>query len=437
MNMQPRTASDGARAVPDRRFDSWLLDAGYAAFLLLIFVTLSPLAARDAATLAAHAGEGDVLRQIAFLSVFAVIVGCALWTRGFAALRAVPIVLAVTLVWCLASALWSIEPDVTLRRAVLAVVIVVSAMVAVDSVGAERALRMWRVLLIGILVANWVSVFILPEAVHLPGDSETDVIGDWRGLYVHKNIAGAVSAMSAIVFLFSALGTKRWSDWLLFAGSIGFLIMTQSKSSMGFLGLAILAGAFYRLIGRGGLDRMIGVVAAALLLVVGGGFAVANWDAIAHLLQDPMQFTGRAAIWQAEARYVGDHPLLGAGFGSFADTGARSPLYSYMGEKWIGTISHGHSGYLELAVTVGLIGFALAMIALIVQPLVGFARAATRQTLFTTLTFTLFIFVVLHNVMESDFLEGDAPQWVAFLMAIAMVRGHQRETGTREAERWP
>ena len=99
-----------------------------------------------------------------------------------------------------------------------------------------------------------------------------------------------------------------------------------------------------------------------------------------------------------------------------------------MGAKWLQTVAHGHSGYLELTVTTGLIGFALAMVALVIQPLVEFARAASRQTLFTTLVFTIFIFVVLHNAMESDFFEGDAPQWIAFLMNIAMLRAKLRET---------
>ena len=110
------------------------------------------------------------------------------------------------------------------------------------------------------------------------------------------------------------------------------------------------------MIGKGGLDRIIAFTVLTLAAVVGIGFIAANWDPIIVALNDPMQFTGRAAIWHAELAYIGDHPLLGAGFGAFADTGARSPLFGYMGEKWIGTIAHGHSGYLELMVTTGIIG---------------------------------------------------------------------------------
>jgi O-antigen ligase len=429
MNMQPRTA-EGAIVAPPRRFESRLLDAGYVVFLLLIFVGLSPFSPRDAITQSASTGEGDVLRQICFLSAFALIAGTALWTRGFSALRAITIAMALTLVWCLASSLWSVEPDVTLRRAVLSGVVVVCALLAVDAIGIERSLRIWRYVLVGILIVNWVSVFLLPEAVHLASDTEEAVIGDWRGLYFHKNIAGGVSAVSAIMFLFFALRYRRWSDFAFFAAAVGFLVMTQSKTSMGFLAVALVAAAFYRLIGRGGLDRMIGLTAAGLALLVGVALAAANWDTISALFRDPTQFTGRAAIWQAEIAYIGDHPLLGAGYGAFSDTGLRSPLYPYMGGEWIGRVPHGHSGYLELAVIIGLTGLAIAMLALVVLPALDFRRVMAGQTWFTTLAFTIFAFVLLHNLMESDFLESDNPVWVAFLFAIGMARMERREIKT-------
>jgi O-antigen ligase len=33
----------------------------------------------------------------------------------------------------------------------------------------------------------------------------------------------------------------------------------------------------------------------------------------------------------------------------------------------------------------------------------------------------IFVFMVLHNFLESDFLEGDDPAWVAFLLMLAML----------------
>jgi exopolysaccharide production protein ExoQ len=429
--------AEAARVAPApaarRAFDAWLLDMGFVAFLLLMFVGLSPFAPRDAVTMAAKAtGEGDALRQIAFLSVFALIVGTALWRKGLAAFRAISIPLVLTLAWCLASALWSVEPDVTLRRVILAAIVIMSALLSIEALGVERSLRIWRYVLIGILLVNWISVFVLPEAVHLPGDIEESVVGGWRGLYFHKNVAGAVSAVSAIVFLFHALKSRRWTEWLLFALAVGFTVMSQSKTSLGFLAIALVFAGFYRLMGRSGLDRVIGFVAIGFIALAAVAATIAWWDSIATFFRDPTHFTGRAAIWQAEIAYIGDHPFLGAGFGAFADTGLRSPLYTYMDAFWIGNIPHGHSGYLELAVVTGLTGLALALLALVLLPALDFRRIMPGQAWLTTMAFTIFAFVALHNIMESDFLENDNPQWVAFLFAIAFARLERRQIEGRQ-----
>jgi hypothetical protein len=53
------------------------------------------------------------------------------------------------------------------------------------------------------------------------------------------------------------------------------------------------------------------------------------------------------------------------------------------------------------------------------------------QPWIAALAFGLFAFVALHNTMESDFLENDNPQWVAFLFAIAFARLMRREIESR------
>jgi len=50
--------------------------------------------------------------------------------------------------------------------------------------------------------------------------------------------------------------------------------------------------------------------------------------------------------------------------------------------------------------------------------------------------FAIFVFIVLHNLLESDFLEGDGPAWVAFLLALATL-GWKRVAYDPEPEREP
>jgi O-antigen ligase len=413
-------ARSDAQSVP------WFAEAAFGAFLLLVFVGLAPFAIRDPAVLAAQAaglaGTGDLLREISYVVVFGLIVLAAFSQRGLKAFAVVPPTLALLLAWCLLSALWSPEEGVTARRAVLAIVVVLSAMLGVATVGAERALALWRYVLAGVLIVNWLSIPLIPQAVHLQGEIDPSLVGNWRGLFYHKNIAGAVSAITAIVFLFTFLKTRRLVDAFLFVAAVGFLIMTHSKASIGLLPVAVAIGLVYRVAWQRGIDKLIVTLMLALLGVLAVAIVIGDYHHIARVLGDPARFTGRSAIWQAEIAYIRDHLLLGAGFGSFSDTGTLSPLYHYVGATWVQNVSHGHNAYLQLFVTIGGVGFALAMWSLVIGPAFAFWRGNAAQIDLMSLLFTIFVFMILHNGLESDFLEGDGQAWVAFVMMLAMLR---------------
>ena len=247
-------------------------------------------------------------------------------------------------------------------------------------------------------------------------------MGNWRGLYGHKNIAGAVCAITIILFLFTKNGWKNWIGIAIAAAAAVFLFFTHSKSSAGFLPVALLAGLIYRLGWRDGLSRAILAVLAALFVVGLIAFIALDIDALTRMLEDPREFTGRSAIWAAELRYIADHPLLGAGFGTFTDTKSQSPLHNYVSGSWVDAVSHGHNGYLQVFVTIGGIGFALMALAVLVRPLQRFWALDWQENGFRPMLFALFVFALLHNFMESDFLEGDGVTWSALLLVIAALK---------------
>jgi exopolysaccharide production protein ExoQ len=408
------------------RFSFGIMDAVFLALLLLAFVGMQPFALRNPATDLQTSpyqmtGSGDAIRQILYLLIFLSVVVAAFLRRGFAIAAIVPPMLTVLLGWCLLSATWAAAPDVAVRRAGLAIVVALSTMFCIDSLGVERSLKLWRYVLAGVLIVNWLSIAFVHQAVHLPGEQDPGLVGNWRGLYFHKNIAGAVSAVTAIVFFFSALRTKHWSDIAFCLLAVGFVVMTHSKSSLGLLPMAVAAGLIYRLAWRSRRDRSIVAVACALVFFLAAAFIAVDADAISRMLEDPTEFTGRAAIWQAELAFARDHLFLGSGFGTFADTGSLSPLHNYVAGSWVEAVAHGHSGYLQILVTIGGVGLLLTAIALIVLPAVRFWRMDGSDLDMKAMLFALFVFFVAHNFMESDFLEGDAPAWVAYLVMLAFL----------------
>lgn len=412
---------------------SLLATLAYIAFLLLIFVGLdafSPPAAVSRFGGVQEASRGDMFRQLCFLATAGFIVFTAYRRFGLGLLRALPVSMMLLLGWCLASALWSPDSSVVVRRAGLQVIIVCSALLSVETVGPRRAFEIWRIILAIVLVVNLVSIPLIGTARHGAEEIDTALIGNWRGLYGHKNIAGAVAALTIIMFLFTKTGWRNWIGITVALAAAFFLMMTRSKSSMGFLVLALLAGLFYHLSWRDGLSRAILIVSTSVLLFALATVAVLDAEALARLLQNPDEFTGRAAIWAAEMAYIRDHPLLGAGFGTFTDTKGGSPLQGYVSGSWVAAVSHGHNGYLQLLVTIGGIGFALTMAALVVRPFQRFWALDEDNSAFKPMLFALFVFMVLHNFMESDFLEGGGA-WVALLLVIASLNNMARPSPER------
>ncbi|MEO8300911.1 MAG: O-antigen ligase family protein [Rhizomicrobium sp.] len=391
----------------------------FVALLLLIFVGLDAFSPPlQQAAGAPQASQGDVMRQLAYLSVAGMIGIGAVQRFGFGALRALPVSMGLLLAWCLASAFWAPDPNIVLRRAGLEVILAGSLLLSVETVGAGKAFALWRWLLAAILLVNFLAIPLVPAARHSAGEIDPALIGNWRGLYGHKNVAGAVSAMTAILFLFSKNGWRNVIGIAVAAAACVFLVMTHSKSSAGFLVIALMGGLLYRAGWRDGLSRAILLAFAAILLVAATAVGLFYADPIARLFQDPQEFTGRAAIWTAELRYIAEHPLLGAGFGTLTDARSQSPLHNYV-SGWVDAASHGHNGYLQVLVTIGGIGFVLAMLALVLAPMRRLWTLDINGDGFKPMLFALFVFAILHNVMESDFLEGDSLVWASLLLVIA------------------
>ena len=81
-----------------------------------------------------------------------------------------------------------------------------------------------------------------------------------------------------------------------------------------------------------------------------------------------------------------------------------------------------HDGYLQLLVTLGGVALSWAWSAWCSIPWSRFWPLDYQQTSFKALLFALFIFFVLHNFLESDFLTRDSGVWFSLLLVVAALR---------------
>lgn len=423
-----RAQLDGTVVARSTEGISWT-EVIFVAFLLLIFVGLRPFAPRDTLQLQRIAGsEGDLLKQLSYILLFLLTVIFALAKSGRSAFGAVPLSVAIVAAWTFASIVWSIAPEITLRRAALNTLIMLIVLLNVHLLGADRVLRAVTLVLAATLVVNLLSVPMVPQAVHTFGEADPALVGTWRGLYFHKNIAGPTSALTALFCLHAALRQKSTLHYGLFFGAIVFTIGSGSKTAMALLPLSIVAmWAFRWAEAKPRRRTALAVVLAATAGLSMMAIALAG-DQVAELLSDRNSFTGRGSIWQLVASYVAEHPVLGAGFGAFWQSGAVSPALALARESWLLTVAHSHNGYLEMLVTTGVIGLGLCVVAFALVP---FRRLFATDTAHAPLIFSVLVFGLAFNLTETALLEGDRPEWVIHMIVVALAGVGSAQKGLR------
>lgn len=404
-------------AISRRSRREWAL---YLATCLLLVVTLvMPYLTYSDLPLT---GEGSSERQIGYMLVLALAIYGARPAIARWKLIAMPIPVLLALGWCWLSIAWAIAPDIAVRRLLLTTLVVWTAFLLVQQMGYRSTLDIMRGVLVVALVANYITVFVDPlTGIHMMKDASmsTALIGNWRGFLVHKNNAGAICAITIIIFLFDAKHISR--SWrfgvILLAGY--FLFRSQSKTSAGMVVLASMAGATFIFYSRR--FRNYAVPAIVILASLGWMILSAYKDILIFNYLAPSSFTGRGYIWNMLVRYAIEHPLTGAGFGSFWDIGAYSPVYQY-GTGFLTQLAVGHNGYLDLLVTVGIPGLLLSVFALVVWPLWTLLADETIKPQEGALIAAMLIFCIGHNVTESSLFARDTMVGVFLLLTVAFTR---------------
>ncbi len=387
----------------------------FAFFLWLVLIGTAPL---QEWAFQVPVGEGDAINQVLYVGILLVLMfGAGMPSRR--ELLCVPTALVVLLGFCFLSVSWAVAPLISLRRVTQAAIVIWLIFRHVDDLGSARALRLVRYAMIALLAINYLVVFLTPFGVH--GEvfgEQSSVVGDWRGIIPHKNIAGAACGLTILLFLFDNRQFSKVTSALVILAAAIFLYFSNSRTSEVVLIPAILLGFAIR-----PYDASHRTALGVFLLIVAGialQLLSANSVALAEFLNDPGSLTGRGAIWPLLIEYARDRPWTGAGFGSFWLIGDASPIWT-LTTGWVAIYApHGHNGFLDLLVTIGVPGLILAVIALAIWPLLRLLLSVSIGKTRRSLLLTLIAFCLGHNLTESSLLSGAAVVEVFLILAIAI-----------------
>tara|TARA_Y100000815_G_scaffold109092_1_gene97694 strand:+ start:9099 stop:10418 length:1320 start_codon:yes stop_codon:yes gene_type:complete len=394
----------------------------FLAFLLLISIGTNPFTGGSGLAVD-KSGAGEGMRQILMLLLLAAAAPLLVLRRHqmqgiLFANRSILILFG----WALLSIMWSDVIGIAAHRLISTLLCASFTLLGVTL--APRSLVNVLLALTGSVMAiNYTGILLIP-------DRSIDHLGFWSGLHAQKNVAGYFSAISALLWLF--MGAYRRSIVLL-AGALAwfvFLLFTHSGTSIGMFLFVLLLGIAFGVGVKQGIGRhfflffLISTGVVLPLYFYFGLTMIADLLGYQPLANLDFTFTGRTDIWAFVLERVTESPLLGTGYGSFWAIGDYSPSLMYA-TKFVAQYTEAHSGYLDVMVSLGVIGLILMIIALL-KPygrLWGYEAANTDTASAEAILcgLVLLSFGILHNSLESTLLQGMSPMWTLMLMSMWIV----------------
>jgi O-antigen ligase len=278
-----------------------------------------------------------------------------------------------------------------------------------------------------IVVLCFVGLVLFPnEAKHTTAGAEPQHAGLWRGVFTHKNIAGPVMACFSFggLYLFRR-GWKITGPFLLVAAMI-FMMNTGSKTTAGLVPLAILMVAVPGIFGVRFLTP-----AFFLLAIIGttigtlGIVFIEPLRLFVHHNFPDLTYTGRTTLWEFAGEMIARKPWTGYGYESFWGTMFLWTMDQPFDRPWdIRSIVHGHNGYLDIAVIMGIPALCVAAWAFFVAPLRDYMRIPMRKenVFLGDFFMMILLFTALNSFLESFFFRRADPVWLFFVFSIIGLR---------------
>jgi exopolysaccharide production protein ExoQ len=314
--------------------------------------------------------EGQIARRIALLSLVAVAIGSLVRHRTDRRLKIDgPMGCAVLSFFACAmlSPLWADDLSQNITR------LAVFAILCVTAIAVARRLSLPEIILWAFFsTVVYLLIGIIAELLF--GTFQPSMPGYRFGGSLHPNGQGIDCALLLLSAIAAADLLKPWRRFFWICGFIGFVFLILSGSRTA-LGAAVVAVVTYLAAVRSRRSKLLMVswasmIVCFLLFLAVAGLIPGLKNAVLLGRDDPGSidtFTGRTDIWEDVGPYIGESPVLGYGFDGFW-TPARINKISDELEWGVGS---SHSTYIDYLLTLGTVGLAAYVLALVF----GIARA--------------------------------------------------------------
>jgi O-antigen ligase len=341
--------------------------------------------------------EGDQAKQMILTALYFGFTGLLLWKVHPRAMLFVGAPLILLFGWTMASAMWSVNADPTVRRS--------AALLGTVIIGLYLGLRFDHRRLLHLLALVAIIVLGLSLLVaQLAPSSGLDFEGRLRGVTAHKN---ALGNFAALAFLVAAAQLRlNGVSRLMFAIvrlvlllSVICMAWAHSTAVLPVLAAALGALVLGRVLRRSSAGFLAILPVAAVITMLVMEAAVAHFGALATMMGKDSDISGRTLVWNFAERMILAEPLLGYGFGAFW-VGGNSPGAVFWSNTHLG-VPHAHNGYLQLMLDTGIVGLLLFLLAavIVVVRLTWLMRHSRRELSVWPLSFVAFFMVA--NLSET------------------------------------
>ena len=312
----------------------------------------------------------------------------------------------LTLLFILASVLWSVFPGITFKHFL--------TLLGTTIIGAYLGSRydMREIVDISLAALGVGMILSILSIVCFPRIAQDLDQYDlaWKGVYATKNSLGRLMAYSIVLILVRFFWEKQVKlvqfFYLIF--SVLLLMLSGSKTGIGVviaMGCVILCFKYKRLISK---KLILAIASIALLLLI----SIVNYlEALLELFGRDLTFTGRTVLWELSIEKLLEKPFLGYGYDAFWQgwDGPSSDIWNIL--RW--EPPHSHNGFIDVALNLGLIGLVIFTIGYLFN-----LRRAFEFSVISVYPFVASVFILFYNISESSFLVPNSFFWIIYVAML-------------------